>query len=187
MSDEENRQVGGQHYQGSGLQPFDVIDAWGLDFYLGSALKYIMRAGKKDGVKASEDLRKAEHYLSEAADRAESTEGLEDLERVQAEYDAYAELAKHPDPDAPKRTPRTGSTWTLLKQLNGNERFYLRVHRVDTWSAGDSSNTVIQYKMIQPNGDYDNSIVYSIHLKEWYRYQPVPLSLADGKVDHDDE
>lgn len=67
-------QVGGTHYQGTGIEPFQVINAWDLDFYRGSALKYIMRAGKKDGVSASEDLRKAVHYLTEAAERAETAE-----------------------------------------------------------------------------------------------------------------
>ena len=53
------KQVGGDHYKMS-LQPIDVIDAWGLDFYEGSALKYLARHRKKNG---AEDLKKAIHYL----------------------------------------------------------------------------------------------------------------------------
>ncbi|WPH58251.1 hypothetical protein SEA_LUCKYSOCKE_107 [Streptomyces phage LuckySocke] len=53
------KQVGGTHYKGS-LQPIDVIDAWGLDFYEGSALKYLARHRKKNG---REDIEKAIHYL----------------------------------------------------------------------------------------------------------------------------
>ncbi len=53
------KQVGGTHYKG-GLQPIDVIDAWGLDFYEGSALKYLARHRKKNG---REDIEKAIHYL----------------------------------------------------------------------------------------------------------------------------
>lgn len=53
------RQVGGDHY-GNELQPIDVVDAWGLDFYEGSALKYLARHRKKNG---AEDIRKAIHYL----------------------------------------------------------------------------------------------------------------------------
>lgn len=53
------RQVGGDHYAGE-LQPIDVIDAWGLDFYEGSALKYLARHRKKNG---AEDIKKAIHYL----------------------------------------------------------------------------------------------------------------------------
>lgn len=36
-----------------------VIEAWDLDFHLGNAVKYIMRAGRKDPSKSAEDLRKA--------------------------------------------------------------------------------------------------------------------------------
>jgi hypothetical protein len=53
------KQVGGDHY-GDDLQPIDVIDAWGLDFYEGSALKYLARHRKKNG---REDIEKAIHYL----------------------------------------------------------------------------------------------------------------------------
>lgn len=40
-----------------------VIEAWGLGFCLGNAVKYISRAGKKDPDKVVEDLRKAVWYL----------------------------------------------------------------------------------------------------------------------------
>lgn len=44
-------------------EPFKVIRAWGLNFFLGNALKYIKRAGKKDGNTAIDDLKKARTYL----------------------------------------------------------------------------------------------------------------------------
>ena len=53
-------QVGGQHYKNKAMQPWDIIDAWGLDFYAGNVLKYLLRAKYKNGV---EDLKKARHYL----------------------------------------------------------------------------------------------------------------------------
>lgn len=53
-------QVGGQHYKDKAMQPWDIIDAWGLDFYAGSVLKYLLRAKYKNGV---EDLKKARHFL----------------------------------------------------------------------------------------------------------------------------
>lgn len=40
-----------------------VIRAWGLDFELGNAVKYIARAGKKDPNKEIEDLEKAKTYI----------------------------------------------------------------------------------------------------------------------------
>ena len=58
---QSDRQVGGDHYKNKGgLQPLDVIDAWELDFYEGSALKYLARHKFKNG---AEDLDKAIHYL----------------------------------------------------------------------------------------------------------------------------
>jgi len=53
-------QVGGQHYKDKAMQPWDIIDAWELDFYAGSVLKYLLRAKYKNGV---EDLKKARHFL----------------------------------------------------------------------------------------------------------------------------
>lgn len=54
-----------QHYGGKN-NPFEtikVIDAWGLNFSLGNAVKYISRAGKKDPEKYVEDLKKARFYI----------------------------------------------------------------------------------------------------------------------------
>lgn len=68
-------QVGGTHYQDNGgIEPFAVWDAWNLNPYCADAVKYIFRAGRKPGVKRSQDLRKAEHCLREAAERAERME-----------------------------------------------------------------------------------------------------------------
>jgi hypothetical protein len=49
------------HYQGDGLEVIDVIDAFNLNFALGNAIKYILRAGHKGD--RNEDLRKAIWYL----------------------------------------------------------------------------------------------------------------------------
>ena len=51
------------HYKGSAVEPIDAIEAWGLGFCLGNAVKYIARAGKKDVAKTVEDLEKASWYL----------------------------------------------------------------------------------------------------------------------------
>lgn len=50
------------YYKSGGLEAFDVIDSFELNFNLGNAFKYIARAGKK-GDKV-EDLRKAITYLN---------------------------------------------------------------------------------------------------------------------------
>lgn len=58
------------HYGGDvPYEPIKVIEAWGLGFHLGNAVKYIARAGKKPGSDAAEDLRKAAWYISREADR----------------------------------------------------------------------------------------------------------------------
>lgn len=52
------------HYGGADnpYEAIKVIEAWTLGFHLGNAVKYISRAGKKNG-DACEDLRKARWYL----------------------------------------------------------------------------------------------------------------------------
>lgn len=41
------------HYCFSKFEPKDVIREWGLNFNLGSAVKYIARAGRKDDIVGS--------------------------------------------------------------------------------------------------------------------------------------
>lgn len=57
------------HYQGVNMEAIDVIEQYNLNFSLGSALKYILRAGKKPNEKASEDLKKAVWYLQREINR----------------------------------------------------------------------------------------------------------------------
>jgi len=57
------------HYKGAGgLEVIDVIEAFGLqhDYYSASAIKYILRAGKKAGCPAPEDAKKAIWFLNRA-------------------------------------------------------------------------------------------------------------------------
>lgn len=50
------------HYEdGRKYKPRKVIRDWGLNFNLGSAVKYIARAGRKDDI--IQDLKKAQEYL----------------------------------------------------------------------------------------------------------------------------
>jgi hypothetical protein len=80
-------QVGGSHYKdkGSSMQPWAIIDAWGLDFYAGNVLKYILRHQYKDGV---EDLKKARHYLDRMIEKAEDQTVFDALKKRNAgKYD----------------------------------------------------------------------------------------------------
>lgn len=51
------------HYGKGTYETINVIEAWGLGFCLGNAVKYISRAGKKDLWKEIEDLEKAAWYI----------------------------------------------------------------------------------------------------------------------------
>lgn len=51
------------HYNKGTYEAINVIEAWGANFNLGNALKYICRAGKKEGNTAKQDLEKAVWYL----------------------------------------------------------------------------------------------------------------------------
>lgn len=48
------------------MQPWHIMEAWELDFWEGSALKYLLRWRHKGGV---EDLRKCRHYLDYLIER----------------------------------------------------------------------------------------------------------------------
>ena len=51
------------HYtSGRKYEPKDVIRDWGLNFNLGSAVKYISRAGRKDDI--VQDLMKAVEFIN---------------------------------------------------------------------------------------------------------------------------
>ena len=51
------------HYQGS-IQPIDLINAQNLNFNLGNVVKYVCRAGKKQGETNLKDLYKALDYIN---------------------------------------------------------------------------------------------------------------------------
>jgi hypothetical protein len=53
------------HYQGNGMNANEVIRAFDLNFALGNAVKYVLRAGRKPDESAVDDLRKAIWYLND--------------------------------------------------------------------------------------------------------------------------
>lgn len=62
------------YYHGkSGQQAIDVIEDFALDYHLGSAVAYILRAGKKDPL--IRDLRKARWYLTRSLENAGEASG----------------------------------------------------------------------------------------------------------------
>lgn len=64
-----------EHYQfgkNNEYEAIKVIDAWGLDkdFYLGNAVKYLSRAGKKDNT--VQDLKKAIWYIEKKIEKLQN-------------------------------------------------------------------------------------------------------------------
>ena len=56
------------HYQGT-IQPIDLINAQNLNFNLGNVVKYVCRAGKKQGENILSDLDKAKNYINYEIER----------------------------------------------------------------------------------------------------------------------
>lgn len=63
------------HYcEGRKYEPKNVIADWDLDFFLGSAIKYISRAGRKPGNTKEQDLKKAIQYLEFEIEKGKTDE-----------------------------------------------------------------------------------------------------------------
>ncbi len=52
------------HYTAGGIETLDFIEAKDLNHLLACVIKYIVRAGKKEGVDPIQDLEKAKFYLN---------------------------------------------------------------------------------------------------------------------------
>jgi len=59
------------HYTRGGIETIDFIEAKGLNYNLGNAVKYISRAGYK--LDMSEDLKKAVWYINREISRIEKS------------------------------------------------------------------------------------------------------------------
>lgn len=57
------------HYANLKPEPIDIIESWALGYHLGCAVKYIARAGKKEGAPAVQDLAKASWHLNREIER----------------------------------------------------------------------------------------------------------------------
>ena len=57
------------HYTAGGIEVFDFIQSWGLDFAEGNVVKYVVRGPFKGN--RLKDLKKARWYLNKLIERAE--------------------------------------------------------------------------------------------------------------------
>lgn len=68
-----DKQISGTHYKKLQPEPWDVVAAWDMDYFLGSAIKYLARWKEKGGVN---DLKKAIHFIEKKIELEESTRTL---------------------------------------------------------------------------------------------------------------
>ena len=59
IDDPQDRQIGGRHYKGYAISPYDFISQNKLNFFQGVCIKYLVRYLEKGG---EEDLQKVKHY-----------------------------------------------------------------------------------------------------------------------------
>ena len=72
------------HYcEGRKYEPKDVIRNWQLNFNLGSAVKYISRAGRKDDI--IQDLKKAQQFIQFEIEALEEERLIDNIEREREE------------------------------------------------------------------------------------------------------
>lgn len=78
-----SRQVGGDHYKTpNGIEHWDIVAMFNLDYFQGQITKYVMRWRAKGGIK---DLEKARHFLDKyiEVERAKEAErNVKGLERI---------------------------------------------------------------------------------------------------------
>ena len=72
------------HYaEGRKHEPKDVIRDWHLNFNLGSAVKYLSRAGRKDDI--VQDLKKAQQFIQFEIDAIEEERLIDNIEKEREE------------------------------------------------------------------------------------------------------
>ena len=66
----ENNAVNHPSHYNQGIEVIDIIETWGINFSLGNAIKYILRAPYKSN--QLEDLKKARWYINREIERLET-------------------------------------------------------------------------------------------------------------------
>jgi hypothetical protein len=95
-SDSNKRQIGGSHYKTGGIEHWDVVHLFELDYFQGQITKYLFRWRKKNGI---QDLEKARHFLDkyiELARQDEAASGAEALPRGYVDQDQGDSNAARP-------------------------------------------------------------------------------------------
>ena len=121
------------HYcEGRKYEPKDVIRDWGLNFNLGSAVKYISRAGRKGDM--VEDLQKAKQFLQFEIEAVENEEERESREAFYKSIDALDECkARLSDKDKMEQED-TAKVKKRFVDLNTGEDLWLKQEESDTFT-----------------------------------------------------
>lgn len=79
------RQVGGRHYKGMPIQPWDFIEQNGIAYLEGTAIKYLARWKKKGGI---DDLEKAIHFIQKRIELERDAKDTQDkdAEKMMFQY-----------------------------------------------------------------------------------------------------
>jgi len=126
---EEQDPIRPSYYQGTYVD--EVIEAFGLGFRLGNAIKYILRADNKD---RDRDLRKAVWYIErELARREAHAQGGNRLPQVPGAYTLAPEPALVAPEQANRGWVRQGQTMSVRNVETGETR-----------SPGDKSYEIAQ-------------------------------------------
>lgn len=67
-----------EYYSSGGIEAIDFIEAHGLNFNRGNVIKYITRAGRKDGEEELTALEKAKWYLDREIERIKKGKAIHD-------------------------------------------------------------------------------------------------------------
>jgi hypothetical protein len=89
--------VNPDHYKRLDPEPIVVIENWKLGFCTGNAVKYLARAGRKEGASASDDLQKARWYVDRALEQfgiASAPEPVTDIKGLVDELELERAEAK---------------------------------------------------------------------------------------------
>lgn len=66
------------HYNFGKIEVIEAIEDWKLSFHRGNAIKYIVRAGKKNSATEIEDFKKAIWYLNREMELIQAKQELKD-------------------------------------------------------------------------------------------------------------
>lgn len=121
------------HYNNGRIEAWDYIKDQGFDFDLGNAIKYITRAGKKNGVSKREDLEKAINYINHEMDSDSSPAGdcdgyCDTCDQCDEEVIWSARLATKESVNGEIEMPDIELSREVLE--DGQEQYYLFVETI---------------------------------------------------------